>query len=101
MSGDLEKDIESCFKRELERRGCLVMKFVSPGLAGVPDRLVLFPSGRIEFVELKRQGEKTRPLQRAVIKMFQKRQIKVYVLDSREAVRGFVRLMERGGAFDS
>lgn len=29
------------------------MKWVSPGLVGVPDRLLLCPGGRIVFVELK------------------------------------------------
>ena len=48
------------------------MKFVSPGLAGVTDRLVLLPvpakhqrivQRYVKFVEVKAPGEKPRPLQ--------------------------------------
>ena len=37
-------------------------KFVSPGLDGMPDRIVLFQIGKIAFVELKAPGENMRPL---------------------------------------
>lgn len=38
-------------------------KLVSPGTAGVPDRLVLLPGGRVGFVECKSTGAKPRPQQ--------------------------------------
>lgn len=50
----LEKDIERKLRREVERRGGRCLKWVCPGWAGVPDRIVLLPGGRIYFVELKR-----------------------------------------------
>jgi hypothetical protein len=50
----LEKDIERRLRREVEACGGLCLKWVCPGWAGVPDRLVLLPGGRIIFVELKR-----------------------------------------------
>ncbi len=59
----LEKEIEKKLKARLERLGCMVLKFTSPGNAGVPDRLVLVPGGTVWFVELKRPGGKLRPLQ--------------------------------------
>ena len=99
MSCDLEKDVESYFKEELNRRGCLVMKFVSPGLAGVPDRIVLFPAGRVEFVELKRDGEKPRPLQRGVMRLFAMRNVHVHVVAGKREVDSFVGMMEESGAF--
>ena len=99
MISDLEKDVESYFKKELNRRGCLVMKFVSPGLAGVPDRIVLFPAGRVEFVELKREGEKPRPLQRGVMRLFAMRDVHVHVVAGKQEVDRFVRMMEESGAF--
>lgn len=64
MTDILEKDIEKKLKARLEKSGCLVLKFVSPGNAGVPDRLIITPSGRMCFVELKRPGGKLRPLQK-------------------------------------
>lgn len=33
------------------------LKFVSPSLAGVPDRIILMPGGVVSFVEVKREGE--------------------------------------------
>lgn len=59
----LEKEIEKKLKARLEKLGCMVLKFTSPGNAGVPDRLVLVPGGTVWFVELKRPGGKLRPLQ--------------------------------------
>ena len=56
-------------------------KFVSPGFAGMPDRLVLLPDGKCGFVEVKRCGEKPRPLQEARHGMLRRLGFKVYVLD--------------------
>jgi hypothetical protein len=50
----LEKDIEKALGRMVGRRGGRCLKWVCPGWAGVPDRLVLLPGGRIIFVETKR-----------------------------------------------
>ena len=50
----LEKDIEKALTRMVGKRGGLCLKWVCPGWAGVPDRIVLLPGGRIIFVELKR-----------------------------------------------
>lgn len=50
----LEKDIEKKLKTLVERHDGLCLKWVCPGWAGVPDRIVLLPGGRVVFVELKR-----------------------------------------------
>ena len=59
----LEKVLERKLVRAVRNSGGLALKFVSPGMAGVPDRLLLFPGGRMAFCELKAPGEKLRPLQ--------------------------------------
>ena len=56
-----ESVVEKKFAAEVKKRGGLAVKFVSPGFNGVPDRLVLFPGGRMAFVELKAPGETMRP----------------------------------------
>lgn len=48
----LESKIENKLKLEVKKHGGMALKFVSPGVAGVPDRIVLIPNGRIVFVEL-------------------------------------------------
>ena len=58
-----ERFIEKKLVDAVKKMGGFAPKFVSPGLDGMPDRIVLFPMGRIAFVELKAPGEKMRPLQ--------------------------------------
>lgn len=68
----LREQEESMRESELERKFCRLVaqaggrayKFVSPGNAGVPDRLVVLPGGKVGFVELKREGGRPRKLQR-------------------------------------
>lgn len=91
-----EREIEASFKRKMEREGCIVMKFVSPGNAGVPDRLILLPNGVAFFAEIKCMGEKPRPLQVAVHKKLLKQGFTVMVIDSENAILAaecFVRQM--------
>ncbi len=53
---DLERDVEAELGKRLKALGCLFWKFVSPGTSGVPDRIVLTPTGTVYFVELKAAG---------------------------------------------
>lgn len=66
----LEKQVEQALTSAVKARGGLALKFVSPGVSGVPDRIVLMPGGRLVFVELKAPGKHMRPLQE-----FRKRQL--------------------------
>ena len=50
----LEKDIERKLVDMVRSRGGYCLKWVCPGWAGVPDRIVLLPRGRVVFVETKR-----------------------------------------------
>ena len=55
----LEKEIEANLVKMVKHHGGLCLKWVCPGWAGVPDRIVLLPGGKVIFVELKRpQGGK-------------------------------------------
>ena len=53
-----ESKIERYFIKECKKKGWLPLKFVSPSMSGLPDRMVLLPGGRVSFVELKAEGEK-------------------------------------------
>ena len=47
-----ERNIESSLVAEVRRRGGIAPKFVSPGLDGVPDRLILLPGGKFAFASV-------------------------------------------------
>ena len=42
-----ESEIERRLAVSVKRLGGMAVKFVSPGLDGVPDRIVLLPGGRL------------------------------------------------------
>ena len=72
--------MERKLAKTVKAMGGIAPKFVSPGLAGMPDRLVLLPGGKCGFVEVKRLGEKPRPLQEIRHGMLKWLGFKVYVL---------------------
>ena len=81
-----ETSIERHLVKETEKRGGIAPKLVSPGTAGLPDRLVLLPGCGVAFVELKAPGEKPRPIQRRRIRELVGLGCSVYVVDSKERV---------------
>ena len=82
----LEKEVENYLKNEVKKAGGMAMKFVSPGLRGVPDRIVIFPGGKIIFVELKAPGEKPRKQQAHRITQMVCLGATVKIIDSKEGV---------------
>lgn len=74
----------------MEMKNCLCWKFVSPGMAGVPDRIVIPPWGRVIFVELKAPGKKPRKLQKVRREQLKAQNVDVWVIDSKEKVDKFV-----------
>lgn len=64
----LESSIERQLKRTVEGMEDRVMclKFESPGMSGVPDRVILLPGGHTVFVELKQPGKHERARQEYV-----------------------------------
>lgn len=85
-----ESIIERKFVTEVKKRGGLAIKFVSPGLNGVPDRLVLFPGGILAFVELKAPRKNMRPLQQKRARQLATLGFKVYCVDNKEMIGGVI-----------
>lgn len=87
----MEKDIEKNLVRGVRRLGGMAMKFVSPGLVGVPDRIVAMPGGRVIFVELKTESGELSPMQRMTIGRLQDRGCDVRVLYGDTQVKDFLK----------
>ncbi len=85
-----EKAIEQRLRNEVKACGGLALKFVSPGVAGVPDRIVLAPNGRVYFVELKAPGKSMTPKQVKMATVLERLGHKVWVIDSVEKVKEFI-----------
>ncbi len=85
-----EKEIEKKLNQAVKCRGGICPKFVSPGYDGMPDRIVLFPGGKIAFVEVKAPGEKPRPLQLSRHRLLRRLGFRVYVLDAAEQIGGIL-----------
>lgn len=86
----LEKDVEQSLVKAVKRTGGLCIKFTSPGMDGVPDRLVLLPEGRMAFVELKAPGKKPRALQIRRMKQLSTLGYKCFVVDNIDAIGGVI-----------
>lgn len=82
----LERELEQKFVMRLKGLGCMPIKLISPGLAGIPDRLLLIPGGIVWFAELKRPGGRLRPLQAHVIQQLRGLGFRVYIIDSMQAI---------------
>ena len=77
-----ERKIEEKLRNAVRQKGGLCWKFVSPGNAGVPDRIVLMQKGKVAFVEVKAPGETMRPLQEKRKRQLESLGFKVFCLDS-------------------
>lgn len=85
-----EKTIEQGLVKAVKGRGGICPKFTSPGMDGMPDRLVLFPHGRLAFVEVKAPGKRPRPLQLYRHRKLRELGFLVYVLDNPGQIGGIL-----------
>ena len=92
-----EKVIEQKLVQAVKKIGGLAIKFASPGLSGMPDRLVILPESHVAFVEVKAPGLKPRPLQSRRHELLKRLGCKVYVLDEATQISDLVAKMMKGG----
>ena len=90
MNMPREKTTEQALTKAVKSYGGIAVKLVSPGFAGMPDRLVLLPGGRLGFVEVKAPDRKPRAIQEVRHKQLRQLGFKVYVLDSKEQIGGVI-----------
>ena len=85
-----ESTVEHRLVTEVKKRGGIALKFVSPGIDGVPDRLVLLPDGKFAFVEVKAPGKQLRPLQVRRIAQLRALGYLAYCLDRPDQIGGIL-----------
>lgn len=91
-----EKYVENYLTESVKRIGGLCLKWVSPGRAGVPDRIVILRGGRVVFVELKAPGKKPSKLQNVMIGRLRALGSEVFVLDSPAKVDELIKYLKTG-----
>ena len=78
----LEKEIEAAWAKYAKAKGVYCRKFVSPGRVGVPDRVFVFPNGKVVFVEAKALGKLPTRNQWMELKALHDTGVPVYVIDT-------------------
>jgi hypothetical protein len=89
-----ERYIESRLVKAVKEQGGICPKFVSPGLDGMPDRLILLPSGRAGFAEVKAPGKIPSALQLKRHKQLRKLGFKVFVIDNTSQIEEVIKLVK-------
>lgn len=98
-----EAGLERAFVRAVKKAGGEARKLVTPGRRHACDRIVLWPAkmsgifprmtihpAAVEFVELKKPGEKPRPGQLRELKRLRDRGFKAFVIDSQHDIQIYV-----------
>lgn len=93
-----EKEIEQKLVNAVKAQGGICPKLVCPAYAGMPDRMVMMPGGRVGFVEVKAPGKAPRPLQTARHTLLRRLGFQVYVLDDPAAIPMILNAIEGGDA---
>lgn len=97
-----ESDVEAMLVKAAARAGGLAAKHVSPGRAGDPDRLVVIPRPEcpqcgskavVALVEVKRPGERPRPLQTRRMEEWASKGLRVAWVSTPDEVQEMVRGM--------
>ena len=79
-----ERSIEKSVCRWAKLNDIWAWKLTVVGVMGVPDRLFIFPTGKIVFIEFKATGKALRPLQKIMHNMLTKRNLPVYTMDNKD-----------------
>lgn len=85
-----EKEVEQRLVAAVKKRGGFCPKWTSPGIDGVPDRLVFLPGKHFGLVEVKAPGKKPRPLQLKIHRMLEKLGFHTFILDRPEQIDGIL-----------
>ena len=92
-----ESSIERKIVEHCQKFDVLCYKWVSPSRRGVPDRILIFPDGRVVFAELKTKWGRLSPLQRYEHKRLTEQGATVVVFKTFENYeKWFIQITNRG-----
>lgn len=91
-----EKEIELYLTKQVRNNGGLSYKWVSPGINGVPDRIVML-NGRIAFVETKAPKGRARALQEKVMADISGQGFECRLIDTRAGVDQLIAELNSNG----
>jgi hypothetical protein len=86
-----ESQVEAYLVRKVSDNDGVAEKFTSPNRRSVPDRLVQWSDGSVEFVECKAPGEKPTEAQARDHERRRDMGFEVFVVDSYESVDQYIR----------
>ena len=89
-----EKSLDRRLYNEVKKLGGWSIKLHTTFIKGMPDRLLLFPGGRLCFAEIKTSGEKPKAIQKAIQRKLKKLGFDVYVVDSLEVINQILKRYE-------
>jgi hypothetical protein len=81
-----ERELEKYFARRVRELGGLTYKWSSLSSRGVPDRIVFWSRGLLDFIELKTETGDLSPVQRVTLKRIEERGQTVFVLYGKDHV---------------
>lgn len=90
-----EKTLERLLKNYVEGKlKGMCLKLLSAHITGLPDRLCLFPGGKILFVELKTTNKKPQKIQLFIHNKLRSLGFRVEVVDTSEQIRKIIKEYE-------
>lgn len=91
MVKESEKVLEKKLAERVKAVGGWAIKLVPQFITGLPDRLCLFPGGKVAFAEIKTTGEKPRKIQNMVMKKLIRLGFDVRVIDRSEEIEKLIK----------
>lgn len=96
--GEKERKVEKYLDDRVKEAGGFTRKYTSPGVRGVPDRIVFLKG--VHFVECKAPGKATEAHQRREHVRMQRQGAAVFVVDSEHMVDAVMRAIEKGVLYE-
>lgn len=81
-----EKTLEKNLRHKVKELGGWALKLPAIHVTGLPDRLCLFPGGKVIFIEVKTTGKKPTKIQKRIHEKLRELGFRVEVVDSSETL---------------